>query len=357
MLDQIYDKVKQGKRLSFEEGCFLMEDVELLEIGSLANQIKGRVSQDGEVTFVIDSNPNYTNVCNIDCVFCAFYRHSADPDAYTMTVEEVLENVRTSAKLGATTILLQGGVNPSLPLDYYLDILRGMREQYPEITPHFFSAPEIQGIAQVSGYSIKEVLMKLKDAGQKTIPGGGAEILVDRVRKKLGNMKGDSEAWLEVHMEAHQLGYKSTATMMFGHIETSQEIIEHLEKIRSLQDETGGFTAFIPWSFKPGNTPLEKNILHHAGASHYLRIIGVSRLYLDNFDHIQATWFSEGKKTGQVALHFGADDFGGTIFEEEVHRSTGHVSTTTVDEVVTLIRESGFRPVQRTTLYEKIKYF
>lgn len=356
-LNQIREKVESGERITSEEGCFLMKEAEILEVGSLANKVKRRFHFDGEITFVMDTNPNYTNICNVDCVFCAFYRHPGDPDAYTLTVEEVLDRVGKAQEKGVTTVLLQGGVNPAIPFDYYLELVRGMRERFPQVLPHFFSAPEIQGMATVSVSSVHEVLTKLKEAGQKTIPGGGAEILVDRVRMKMGSKKGSSEAWMEVHREAHRLGYKTTATMMFGHIETNEEIIEHLEKIRSLQNETGGFTAFIPWSFKPGNTPLEKKIPNHSSANQYLRVIGVSRIFLDNFPHIQASWFSEGKKTGQVALHFGADDLGGTIFEEEVHRATGHVNTTTIDEVIALIRESGFRPVQRTTLYEKIKYF
>ncbi|MCH7760405.1 dehypoxanthine futalosine cyclase [candidate division TA06 bacterium] len=347
----------RGERITFEEGCTLMKEAELLEVGALANRVKKRFNFNGEITFVIDTNPNYTNICNVDCVFCAFYRHPEDEDAYTLTVEQVLEKVGKAAEKGVTTVLLQGGVNPALPLDYYLDLVRGMRERFPQVQPHFFSAPEIQGMMEVSGLTLREVLMRLKKAGQRTIPGGGAEILADRVRVKMGKKKGLSEAWLEVHREAHRVGFKSTATMMYGHVETDEEIIEHLEKIRSLQDETGGFTAFIPWSFKPGNTPLEKKIPQHASANRYLRIMGVSRIYLDNYPHIQASWFSEGKKTGQIALHFGADDFGGTIFEEEVHRATGHVNTTTVDEVIALIRESGFQPVQRTTLYEKIRYY
>ncbi len=307
------------------------------------------------VTFVVDSNPNYTNVCITDCVFCAFYRKPGAADSYTLTIEQVMEKIQRSVERGATTVLLQGGHNPSLSLDYYTRLVRETRRRFPQVTPHFFTASEITMMAQVSGLSIREVLQRLKDAGQFTLPGGGAEILSDRIRRRLATKKGPAEAWLSVHREAHKLGFKSTATMMFGHIEQDEDILEHLDHIRTLQDETGGFTAFIPWSFKPGNTPLEKAIKVHAGPTQYLRMIAFSRLYLDNVRHIQASWFSEGKKTGQIALHFGADDFGGTLFEENVHAAADFINKTTIDEVVTLIQESGFPAAQRTTLYEILR--
>ncbi len=306
---------------------------------------------------MIDTNPNYTNVCNVDCTFCAFYRSPGHDEAYTHSVEEMLELIGRSAEKGVTTVLMQGGVNSELPLDYYLELVRAVRERYPQVTPHFWSAVEIEGMAAVSGLSLQEVLRALKDAGQTTLPGGGAEILSERVRKKISHKKNVTESWLDVHREAHALGFRSTATMMYGHVETPEDVVEHFEAIRSLQDEHGGFTAFVPWSFKPGNTPLVKKIPRHAGPNQYLRMLAASRIYLDNFDHIQASWFSEGKKTGQVALHWGADDFGGTLFEENVHAATGFVNKTSTDEIKTLIREAGFRPAQRTTLYEILEIF
>jgi len=309
------------------------------------------------VTFVIDSNPNYTNVCVTDCVFCAFYRKPGSRDGYTLTVEQVMEKIRRAVDRGATTVLLQGGHNPELPLEYYTSLVRETRRRFPQVTPHFFTASEVTTVSQVSGLATREVLERLKEAGQFTLPGGGAEILSDRIRRRLATKKGPAEAWLSVHREAHRLGFKSTATMMFGHIEEDEDILEHLDHIRSLQDETGGFTAFVPWTFKPDNTPLQKRIKQHAGPTRYLRMIALARLYLDNFPHIQASWFSEGKKTGQIALHFGADDFGGTLFEENVHAAAAFVNTTTVEEVITLIRESGFIPAQRTTLYEILRVF
>jgi cyclic dehypoxanthinyl futalosine synthase len=246
-------------------------------------------------------------------------------------------------------------LNPEIPWGFYTTIVSEARKRYPEITPHFFSAPEVHQMVEVSGLSIRGVLEALYKAGQRTLPGGGAEILAARVRKRISVKKGGPEAWLDVHRAAHQVGMRSTATMMYGHVETPAEIVEHLEYVRALQDETKGFTAFVPWSYKRGNTPMEAKVPFIAGASMYFRVLAVSRLYLDNFDHIQASWFSEGKKTGQVALHFGADDFGGTLFEENVHLATGHVNKTTVAEVETLIREAGFTPAQRTTLYEVLK--
>ena len=353
--ETVQDKVAIGDRLSREEGLRLWREADLLELGRLAQAARRRHNPEPRVTFVIDSNPNYTNVCTTDCVFCAFYRKPGRKDAYTLTVEQVMEKVRHAAGLGATTVLLQGGHNPEIPLEYYLDLVRETRRRFPQVTPHFFTASEVTTMAQVAGLSIREVLERLKEAGQKTLPGGGAEILSDRIRRRLATKKGPAEAWLSVHRQAHQLGFKSTATMMFGHIEEDDDILEHLDHIRNLQDETGGFTAFVPWSFKPGNTPLEKHIKVHAGPTEYLRMIAFSRVYLDNFPHVQASWFSEGKKTGQVALHFGADDFGGTLFEENVHAATSFVNKTTVEEIVTLIRESGFQPAQRNTLYDVIR--
>jgi cyclic dehypoxanthinyl futalosine synthase len=208
-----------------------------------------------------------------------------------------------------------------------------------------------------AGFTIQEVLKRLWEAGLRTIPGGGAEILSDRVKKKISSKKGTSADWLNVMRQAHLLGYKTTATMMYGHIETDEDIITHLESIRKLQDETGGFTAFIPWSFKPGNTPLEKIIPHYATSTRYLQILAISRIYLDNFQHIQASWFSEGKKAGQIALHFGADDFGGTLLEENVHAAANFINKTNTDEVIELIREAGFTPAQRTTLYEIVRVY
>jgi cyclic dehypoxanthinyl futalosine synthase len=366
MIERIRIKVEAGERLTAAEGEWLLAEAPLTELGFLANADRSRRQPAREVTYVIDSNPNYTNVCDVDCVFCAFYRHADASDAYTLSVEQVMEKVAWAAEQGATTVLLQGGVNDAIPYDYYPTVVRETVARFPHVTPHFWSAVEIQRMAVVAGKPLQEVLEDLWDAGQRTIPGGGAEILAPRVRKKLGIRKGGPDAWLEVHEVAHRIGFMTTATMMYGSIETPAEVIEHLRSVRALQDRSlaleeatrahrpGSFTAFIPWSFKPGNTPLEKIKPQPEGPAKYLRMIAVGRLYLDNVDHIQASWFSEGKKTGQVALHWGADDFGGTLFEESVHAEAAYVATTSVEEIRTLIREAGFTPVQRTTLYERL---
>jgi cyclic dehypoxanthinyl futalosine synthase len=355
MWTTIEAKVRRGERLSSAEGVYLLSDAPLLELGALAQEVRERKTDPRRVTYVIDTNPNYTNACTVDCHFCAFYRKPGHAEVYTYDVEGVMKMMAAADALGATTVLLQGGLNPEIPWEFYPTIVREARRRYPNITPHFFSAPEIHQMVEVSGLTIRGVLEALYAAGQKTLPGGGAEILATRVRKRISIKKGGPEAWLDVHREAHRVGMRSTATMMYGHVETDAELIEHLDYVRALQDETHGFTAFVPWSYKRGNTPMEAKVKHVAGASRYLRVLAASRLYLDNFDHIQASWFSEGKKTGQIALHFGADDFGGTLFEENVHLATGHVNKTTIAELETLVREAGFTPAQRTTLYEIVR--
>ena len=357
MLEQIADKTRNGKRLDREEGRYLLAEAPLLEVGALAAEARYARQPDKVVTFVVDTNPNYTNVCITDCQFCAFYRKPGDPEAWTLTVDEVLAKIESAAARGATTVLLQGGHNPALPLDYYLELVTETRRRFPQVTPHFFTASEITTIAQVASLTVPEVLERLWAAGQRTLPGGGAEVLSERVRKRIEPKKGGPDAWLDVHREAHRRGFKSTATMMYGHVEQVDDLLDHFDAIRMLQDEHAGFTAFVPWSFKPGNTLLEKWIKHYKGPNTYLRMLAVSRLYLDNFAHIQASWFSEGKRTGQVALHFGADDWGGTLFEENVHKAADYVNTISVEEMVTLIREAGFTPAQRTTEYEIVRRY
>lgn len=356
-IKEIKSKVFSNERLSPEEGLWLLKNGSLLDLAEMAEHYRYQHNPNPKVTFVIDSNPNYTNICNVDCIFCAFYRHEGDADAYTYSVDEMIERFKKAEARGVRTVLLQGGVNPTLQLEYYTEMIRRTRAEVPKIHPHFFSTSEIIGMSVVSGLSVPLVLLKLKEAGLNSIPGGGAEVLSDRVKKKISSKKGTSEDWLNVMREAHKIGIKSTSTMMYGHLETDEDIVEHLEVTRKLQDEYHGFTAFIPWSFKPGNTPLEKIIQTYASSTRYLQMIAFSRIYLDNFPHIQASWFSEGKKTGQMALHFGADDFGGTLEEENVHASANFVHTTTIKEMVDLIRDAGFTPVERDTLYNTYAEF
>ena len=358
----LYTRIRNLERISPAEGLEVLKTAALLDLGELANGIRLRKNPPGAsgipaVTFVVDTNPNYTNICNVDCIFCAFYRHPGDEGEYTYSVDTMIRKFKEAAAQGVTTVLLQGGVNPAIPFEYYIEMVERTVKEVPEVMPHFYSTSEIIGMSQVSGLTIPEVLRRLWDAGQRTIPGGGAEILSDRVKKKISSLKGTSADWLNVMREAHKIGFKSTATMMYGHLETDEDIIEHLESIRQLQDEYHGFTAFVPWSFKPGNTPLEKIIPHYATPMRYLQMLAISRIYLENFDHIQASWFSEGKKTGQIALHFGADDFGGTLFEENVHAAANFVNKTNTEEVVSLIREAGFVPAQRSTLYQTLKLY
>ncbi len=351
-LAKLYSKIRSDGRLTPDEGLFVLQNSELLDLGEMANEIRFKKNPNPWVTWVSDTNPNYTNVCNIDCIFCAFYRHAGDEGEYTHSVDHMIQKFKESASKGVTTVLLQGGVNPALPFEYYLELVDRTVKEVPQVYPHFFSTSEIIGMAGVSGLTIPQVLRKLWDAGLRSIPGGGAEILADRVKKKISSRKGTSADWMNVMREAHRIGFKSTATMMYGHLETGEDVIEHLDSIRKLQDESGGFTAFVPWSFKPGNTPLEKIIPRYATSTRYLQMIAFSRIYLTNFPHIQASWFSEGKKIGQIALHFGADDFGGTLLEENVHAAANFINKTNIQECKVLIRESGFLPAQRTTLYE-----
>jgi dehypoxanthine futalosine cyclase len=352
---EILSRAYRGERIDVQEGLQLLTDAHLLELAELANHARFRKNPNRWITFVQDTNPNYSNVCTIDCVFCAFYRRPGEEGAYTLSVDEIIQKLKDAASKGITTALLQGGAHPDLPFQYYIDLVERTRAEVPSMFPHFFSTSEIIQMAAVSGHSTRQVLERLWQAGMRTLPGGGAEILSDKVRRRISSRKGTSEEWLRVMREAHSIGYKTTATMMYGHIERNDDILVHLESLRALQDETGGFTAFIPWSFKPGNTPLEKVIPMHATTNRYLQMIALSRIYLDNFDHIQASWFSEGKKTGQMALHFGADDFGGTLLEENVHAAANFVNTTNTDDCIKMIHQAGFAAAERTTLYEILR--
>lgn len=351
-LAAIQAKVKNGERISRQEGLRLLREAELLDLADMANLVRFRHNPSSCVTFVVDTNPNYTNICENDCAFCAFYRHSGDKDAYTATVDGMIRNFQAAAGQGVTTILLQGGVNARLPFDYFLEMVKRTVAEVPAVHPHFYSPPEIIGMSRLSGLSVRDVLKKLWDAGLRTLPGGGAEVLSDRVKKKISPRKGNTADWLAVMREAHRIGYKSTATMMYGHLEREEDILSHLESIRHLQDEYGGFTAFVPWSFKPDNSPLGKAIPQRATPTRYLQIIALARIYLDNFPHIQSSWFSEGKKIGQIALYFGADDFGGTLLEENVHAAANYVNRTNTAECIKMIHDAGFDAAERNTCYE-----
>lgn len=346
-----------NKRVTKEEGISLLKEAPLKELQERAHRVRMEKNPEGHVTFVLDSNPNYTNVCNVDCKFCAFYRHKNAKDAYTKTIDQVLQHLKLAREAGLNTVLLQGGVNVELPLSYYTELVRRSRKEYPDIHPHFFSAVELWQVAKTENLSIREVLQALWDAGLRTIPGGGAEILSEQVRLQISPKKMGPGGWIDLHHTAHQIGYRTTATMMYGHVETAEDIIEHLETIRSAQDKIPGFTCFIPWSYKRDRTALRRTVKHWAGKDAYFRILATARLYLDNFDHIGASWFGEGKEIGMDALHYGADDFGGTIMEENVHRATEWINKTDHNGMLQMIRKAGFEPAQRDTFHNVIRTY
>ncbi len=357
IISALYNNIDRKERITPEEGLLLLRKADLLELGAWADSARRRFHLEGIVTFVADTNPNYTNVCDTECLFCAFWRPAGSSDAYTLTIDELIGIMKASFHNGATTVLLQGGHNPEVKLDYYLELVKRVREEIPNLHFHAFSAPEISAIAKYSGITTKEVLEKLWETGLRTIPGGGAEVLSNRVRRKISPLKIDADQWIRITSEAHKIGFKTTATMMFGHIEEDEDIIEHLERIRSLQDETGGFLAFIPWTFKPKNTFLEKKIPQEISGDRYLRVLALSRIYLDNFVHIQGSWFTQGKKMGSISLHFGASDLGGTLYDENVLGCAENKLRATINELVHMITSAGFRPAQRDTFYKIIKYF
>jgi len=345
-----------NKRLSKEDGIRLFAQGNLLKIGQHALDARNRMADPHTVTYIIDRNINYTNICISGCSFCAFWRSQKDESNYLLDKRTIFNKIKEAIKLGATQILMQGGLHPTLKLNYYTELLKSIKAKF-NIHIHSFSPPEIIHIAKVSKLHSREVLQALMESGLDSLPGGGAEILVDRVRKRLSPNKCTSDEWLNVMRESHKLGLRTTATMMFGHIETPKDRIEHLIKIRKLQDETGGFTAFIPWTYQPQNTrPVRNKFLNRSrlggtgsGGSDYFKTLAISRLMLDNIPNIQASWVTQGPKIGQLALFFGANDLGSIMIEENVVRSAGTSYTMTKEEIVRLIKDAGFKPKQRRT--------
>jgi cyclic dehypoxanthinyl futalosine synthase len=356
-------------RLDPEQALFLLEHGDLLDLGTAASAMRRRLVPDNEVTFIVDRNVNYTNVCVSGCRFCAFYRSTDSADAYVLTREELAEKVAETIALDGTAILLQGGMHPDLTIEWYEGMLTDIKSDHPSIHVHGFGPPEIHHIAKVSGITTHDVLVRLRDAGLDSLPGGGAEILVDRVRGHVSPKKATSDQWLDVMRTAHQLDISTTATMMFGSIETLAERVEHLHRIREVQDEAVaaghvGFRAFIPWSFQPGNTELARDEgaavgepMVAASGWDYLKTLAVSRLYLDSVRNIQASWVTQGGKVGQVALVFGSNDMGSTMIEENVVAAAGTHFMLARDELVRLIHDAGFTPVQRDTLYREVQRF
>jgi cyclic dehypoxanthinyl futalosine synthase len=352
--------MKKGERnrISKRRALTMLKNADLLELGAEADGIRKAIHPEGIVTFIVDRNINYTNVCINKCRFCAFWRDEDAPDAYLLDEKTLFAKIEETIKLGGTQILIQGGLHPSLDINYYVKLLTSIKQRF-DINVHGFSPPEICYIADTSDLTIRETLGILRGAGLDSVPGGGAEILSDRVREILSPKKIKSSRWLAVMESAHRIGMRTTATMMFGSIESAEDIIEHLDSVRKLQDRTGGFTAFIPWSFQPGNTELSRGLSQYASvtAVDYLRVLALSRIYLDNVDNIQASWVTQGLKLAQVSLRFGANDFGSTMIEENVVASTGVSYQVSKDDILNAIKTSGFKPAQRDTYYNLIKRF
>ncbi|EDM24164.1 dehypoxanthine futalosine cyclase [Caminibacter mediatlanticus] len=346
-------------RIDVKKALNLIENEKLNKLGEMALEKKRELHPKKITTFIVDRNINYTNICFVDCKFCAFYRHKKDKDAYILSFEEIDKKIDELIEIGGTQILFQGGVHPNLKIDYYEKLVEHIHKKYPEITIHGFSAPEIDYIAKVSKISIEEVLIRLKEKGLSSIPGAGAEILSDRVRDIIAPKKISANRWLEIHKTAHKIGMKTTATMMFGTVETTQEIVEHWDKIRRLQDETGGFRAFIMWSFQPYNTALMKEgiVTHKTSSNRYLRYLAVARLFLDNFKNIQSSWVTQGSYIGQMALLYGANDLGSTMMEENVVKSAGAVNRMNQEEMIRLIKDVGEIPAKRNTAYEILEIY
>jgi cyclic dehypoxanthinyl futalosine synthase len=350
-IDSLLAKSVDGQRLSFDEGVRLFDCKDLNKLGRAAHAVTMRLHPESYRTYNIDRNINYTNVCAAVCDFCAFYRKSTDADAYILPREELYQKIEELIAFGGDQILMQGGMHPSLKLEWYEELLRDLRARYPQVNLHAFSPPEIWHFHKLNKLPLETVLRRLKEAGLGSLPGGGGEILVDRVRKELTKGKALTEEWLEVNRVWHRLGGRSSATMMFGHIETLAERIEHLDRIRSLQDETGGFTAFICWTMQPGHKMADAPA---AGAFEYLRTQAIARLYLDNVPNIQSSWVTQGAKIGQIALFFGANDMGSLMLEENVVSSVGTVHHLTLEEIKRCIRDAGWEPRQRNVFYQLI---
>jgi cyclic dehypoxanthinyl futalosine synthase len=353
-ISSLLDKSVAGERLTADEGLKLLQSHDLAALGAAANAVTMRLHPEPFRTYNIDRNINYTNACTAVCDFCAFYRPPNHPEVYVLPMNILLKKIEETVAVGGDQILLQGGLHPKLPLEWYEDMLRTMREHFPQVNIHGFSPPEIYHFTKISRLPLRTVLERLKVAGLGSLPGGGGEILVDRVRKSITRGKVLSDDWLDVMRVWHELGGKSTATMMFGHVETLAERIEHLERVRQLQEETQGFTAFICWTFQPDHTDMAH--IPPAGAFEYLKTQAVSRLYLDNIPNIQSSWVTQGEKVGQLALLFGANDMGSLMIEENVVSQAGTVHHLTIESIRRCIENTGYIPRQRNVFYDYIDH-
>jgi cyclic dehypoxanthinyl futalosine synthase len=351
LLADIETKVLEGERLSFADGVRLFREANPLQLSSWANVARRRLHPEDTVTYVIGRNINYTNVCWVQCKFCSFYRLPGAEGAYVLPREEVFRKIEELRELAGTEILIQGGLNPGLRINYFEEVFRAIKSRFP-IHIHGLSPAEIIYLAKISNLSERECLARLKAAGLDSIPGAGAEMLVDEVRDQIAPHKDSAAAWLDLMRTAHQLGIPSTVTMMYGSVETVEQRVEHLVKVRDLQDETGGFRAFIPWSFQPEGTHLPN--IKRASGFDYLRTVAISRLMLDNIPNIQASWLTQGPKIGQLALQYGVNDMGSTVIEENVVTAKGAVFMVPLPEIERLIRDAGFHPARRNTKYEHL---
>ena len=350
----IYEKLADGQRITTREAEDLLTGGDLLELARLADRRRRELHPGNAATFQIDRNINYTNICECRCRFCAFYREADAPDAYLLSVDQVLTSTEEAVRMGATQVMLQGGLHPDLGIEYFEEMFRSIKQRF-DLCIHSLSPPEVQHLSRRSGLDLRELLQRLRAAGLDSIPGGGAEILSDRVRREISPHKISTAQWLAVMETAHGLGMRTTATMMIGSVETIAERAAHLELVRELQDRTGGFRAFIPWTFKAGNSELEPEA--EVSAFEYLRLLSVARLYLDNIPNIQGSWLTQGRDVGQVSLHFGANDLGSIMLEENVVRAAGTHNRITEQEMVDLIRRAGRVPKQRNTNYQVVKEY
>lgn len=336
--------------LTTPEALDLFNSEDLIGIGMAANEVRRKKTDPRIATYQIDRNINYTNFCTEYCSFCAFYRPLGAKDGYILPLEDIYQKIEEMIGLGGTGVLMQGGLHPDLRIEYYENMLSSIKQKFPQIHLHCFSAPEVTCIAEVSGLSLRDTISRLRDAGLDSIPGGGAEILDDEIRGRIARLKCTSDEWEQVHRAAHALGMRTTATMMFGCGEEYRHRVNHLERIRRIQEDTGGFTAFIPWIFAPENTPLGKKV-PQTTAFDYLKTLAISRMYLDNIDHVQSSWLTPGIKICQVGLQFGADDVGSILIEENVVHAAGVRNRTNEIELRRIISDAGFIPAQRDTLY------
>jgi cyclic dehypoxanthinyl futalosine synthase len=341
-------------QLTRQQAVDYFQSPDLIGLGMEADSVRRRLHPEGVVTYIIDRNINYTNFCTEYCTFCAFYRPLKGPKAsegYILEFEKIYEKIAETVEMGGTGVLMQGGIHPDLKIDWFESLFRGIKERFPQIWLHCLSASEVLAIAEYSELDLRTTIARLREAGLDSIPGGGAEILDDDVRKRIARLKCRTEDWVSVHRTAHQLGMRTTATMMFGVGETFDQRINHFEVVRKLQEETGGFTAFIPWSFQPGNTALGGRGWDEATSVEYLKVLAIARLYLDNILNVQASWVTQGLKVLELGLHFGGNDVGSVMLEENVVRAAGTSNCTTEEELRRIIRDAGFKPIQRDTLY------